>query len=52
MGPAPILRVARPTDDLAALLPFYEKGPGRSVFYRFENPGGYRVILEHAAWNS
>jgi catechol 2,3-dioxygenase-like lactoylglutathione lyase family enzyme len=31
----PILRVARPTDDLDALLPFYVDGLGFQVLYRF-----------------
>jgi catechol 2,3-dioxygenase-like lactoylglutathione lyase family enzyme len=31
----PILRVARPTDDLDALLPFYVGGLGFEVLYRF-----------------
>ena len=31
----PILRVARPTDDLEALLPFYVDGLGLEVLYRF-----------------
>ena len=31
----PILRVARPTDDLDALLPFYIDGLGFEMLYRF-----------------
>ena len=31
----PILRVARPTDDLEALLPFYIDGLGFEILYRF-----------------
>lgn len=31
----PILRVARPTDDIKALLPFYREGLGLSLLYRF-----------------
>lgn len=32
----PILRVARPSDDLDALLPFYIDGLGFKVLYRFD----------------
>ena len=35
----PILRVARPTDNLAALLPFYVDGLGFEVLYRFDGDG-------------
>ena len=31
----PVLRVARPTDDLDALLPFYIDGLGFEILYRF-----------------
>ena len=47
--PIPILRVARPTDDIAALLPFYEQGLGLTVLYRFEDHDGFDgVMLGHA----
>ena len=38
------LRVARPTDRLEAVARFYRDGLG------FEDPDGYRVVLQHAAW--
>ena len=43
-----ILRVARPTDDLDALLPFYGDGLGLSLIYRFEDHQGVDgVMLGH-----
>jgi catechol 2,3-dioxygenase-like lactoylglutathione lyase family enzyme len=46
----PILRVARPSDDLDALLRFYEQGLGFSVLYRFEDHDGFDgVMLGHHA---
>jgi catechol 2,3-dioxygenase-like lactoylglutathione lyase family enzyme len=49
MAPVPILRVARPTDNLEALLRFYEQGLGLSVLYRFEDHDGFDgVMLGHA----
>jgi catechol 2,3-dioxygenase-like lactoylglutathione lyase family enzyme len=50
----PILRVARPTDDVDALLPFYERGLGLTVLYRFEDHHGFDgVMLGHpqAPWH-
>jgi len=41
----PTLRVARPTDDLDALLPFYQSGLGLSVLYRFENHDGFDGVM-------
>lgn len=41
----PILRVARPTDDIEALLPFYRDGLGFSVLYRFENHEGFDGVM-------
>jgi catechol 2,3-dioxygenase-like lactoylglutathione lyase family enzyme len=41
----PILRVARSSDDLDALLPFYEQGLGLSVLYRFENHDGFDGVM-------
>jgi hypothetical protein len=44
----PILRVARPTDDIDALLPFYEQGLGLTVLCRFEDHDGFDgVMLGH-----
>ncbi len=46
---APILRVARPTDDLDALIAFYRDGLGLDVLYRFEDHDGFDgVMLGHA----
>jgi catechol 2,3-dioxygenase-like lactoylglutathione lyase family enzyme len=44
----PILRVARPSDNLDALLRFYEQGLGLAVLYRFEDHDGFDgVMLGH-----
>lgn len=50
----PTLRVARPTADLHALLPFYETGLGLKPLTRFEGHDGFDgVILGHpqAPWH-
>jgi len=48
MHTVPILRVARPTDDLGSLLRFYERGLGLSVLYRFADHDGFDgVMLGH-----
>src|SRR5436190_21607909 len=52
--PTPILRVARPTDDLEALLPFYRDGLGLAVLYRFEDHDGFDGVMlghEKAPWH-
>jgi catechol 2,3-dioxygenase-like lactoylglutathione lyase family enzyme len=49
MDQAPKLRVARPTDDIEALLPFYCDGLGFSVLYRFEDHGGFDGVMLGAA---
>jgi len=41
----PTLRVARPTDDIEALLPFYRDGLGFSVLYRFEDHDGFDGVM-------
>jgi catechol 2,3-dioxygenase-like lactoylglutathione lyase family enzyme len=41
----PVLRVARPSDDLDALLPFYRDGLGMTVLYRFEDHAGFDGIM-------
>jgi catechol 2,3-dioxygenase-like lactoylglutathione lyase family enzyme len=41
----PILRVARPTDNLEALLRFYEQGLGFGVLYRFEDHDGFDGVM-------
>ncbi len=48
MRSTPVLRVARPTDDLDRLLQFYRDGLGFSVLDRFEDHAGFDgVILGH-----
>lgn len=41
----PVLRIARPTDNLDALLPFYRDGLGLSVLARFENHDGFDGVV-------
>ncbi len=44
----PTLRVARPTDDIDALLPFYVDGLGFQVLTRFEDHLGFSgIVLGH-----
>ena len=45
MLPATTLRVARPTDDLDALLPFYRDGLGLTVIYRFQDHAGFDGVM-------
>ena len=40
-----ILRVARPTGDLDALLPFYRDGAGLQVLARFEDHDGFDGLV-------
>jgi catechol 2,3-dioxygenase-like lactoylglutathione lyase family enzyme len=48
---APTLRVARPSDDLDALLSFYREGLGLEVLYRFEGHDGFDgVMLGRPGW--
>ena len=49
MPEAPVLRVARPTDDIDALLPFYRDGLGLGVLYRFEDHEGFDGVMLGAA---
>jgi catechol 2,3-dioxygenase-like lactoylglutathione lyase family enzyme len=42
---SPILRVARPTDDLAALIGFYRDGLGFNLLYSFEEHDGFDGIM-------
>jgi catechol 2,3-dioxygenase-like lactoylglutathione lyase family enzyme len=45
------LRIARPSDDLDALLPFYRDGLGLSLLSRFENHEGFDgIILSRKGW--
>lgn len=41
----PKLRVARPTDDIEALLPFYRDGLGLDILYRFVGHDGFDGIM-------
>jgi catechol 2,3-dioxygenase-like lactoylglutathione lyase family enzyme len=45
MHHAPKLRVARPTDDIDALLPFYSEGLGLRVLHRFEDHDGFDGVM-------
>jgi catechol 2,3-dioxygenase-like lactoylglutathione lyase family enzyme len=45
MSARPILRVARPTDDIEALLPFYRDGLGLSVLFRFSDHDGFDGVM-------
>jgi len=54
MTDIPTLRVARPTDDLEALVRFYRDGLGLKVLFRFEDHDGFcGVMLGHpkAPWH-
>jgi catechol 2,3-dioxygenase-like lactoylglutathione lyase family enzyme len=47
----PVLRVARPTDDIARLRPFYEAGLGFTELVAFEGHNGFDgLILGHPHW--
>jgi len=41
----PVLRVARPTGNLDALLRFYEQGLGLTLLHRFEDHEGFDGIM-------
>ena len=41
----PTLRVARPSDDLDALLPFYVDGLGFKLLYRFQDHEGFDGVM-------
>jgi catechol 2,3-dioxygenase-like lactoylglutathione lyase family enzyme len=44
----PVLRVARPTNDISALLPFYIEGLGFKILSQFSNHSSFDgVILGH-----
>ena len=48
---APVLRVARPTDDISRLRPFYEAGLGFSELASFADHEGFDgMILGHPTW--
>ncbi len=40
-----VLRIARPTDNLEALLPFYREGLGLSLLFRFEDHDGFDGMM-------
>ncbi|HEX3364727.1 VOC family protein [Phenylobacterium sp.] len=45
------LRIARPSDDLDALLPFYRDGLGLNLLLRFENHEGFDgIVLGRKGW--
>lgn len=43
----PTLRIARPTDDIDALLPFYVDGLGFQILTRFEDRDFAGIVLGH-----
>jgi catechol 2,3-dioxygenase-like lactoylglutathione lyase family enzyme len=45
MSEVPTLRVARPTDNLDALVPFYRDGLGLEILYRFEDHDGFDGLM-------
>jgi len=45
MTTAPVLRVARPTDDIEGLLPFYCDGLGLDVLSRFTDHEGFDGVM-------
>lgn len=45
MRSAPTLRIARPTDDLQALLPFYVEGLGFQVLASFADHQGFDGVI-------
>jgi catechol 2,3-dioxygenase-like lactoylglutathione lyase family enzyme len=45
MNTSPILRVARPSDDIETLLPFYREGLGFSVLSRFTDHDGFDGVM-------
>lgn len=48
---APTVRIARPSDDLEALLPFYQNGLGLDLLYRFRNHDGFDgIMLGRPGW--
>jgi len=43
--PQTLLRIARPTNDLDAMMVFYRDGLGLSELYRFENHDGFDGVM-------
>lgn len=47
----PVLRIARPTDDISRLRPFYEAGLGFVELVSFEDHSGFDgLVLGHPLW--
>ena len=46
------LRIARPVSDLPRAQAMYCAGLGLRVIGSFEDPDGYRVVLQNAEWRS
>jgi hypothetical protein len=49
MSQAPRLRVARPSDDLGALIPFYRDGLGLEILGSFEGHDGSTALCSAAS---
>ena len=45
MNPTTVLRIARPTNDLDAVVRFYQEGLGLEELYRFENHEGFDGVM-------
>ena len=45
MKPSTVLRVARPTNNLDAVVRFYREGLGLQELYRFENQAGFDGVM-------
>jgi catechol 2,3-dioxygenase-like lactoylglutathione lyase family enzyme len=45
MSRTPTLRIARPSDDLQALLPFYRDGLGLTLLARFDDHDGFDGLM-------
>ena len=45
MPDAPTMRVARPTDNIEALIPFYRDGLGLDVLYEFADHDGFDGVM-------
>jgi catechol 2,3-dioxygenase-like lactoylglutathione lyase family enzyme len=51
---APVLRVARPTDDLEPLIRFYRDGLGLEILFSFQDHDGFDGVMlghPHAPWH-
>jgi catechol 2,3-dioxygenase-like lactoylglutathione lyase family enzyme len=45
MQPLTVLRIARPTNDLDAIMHFYKEGLGLQELFRFENHDGFDGVM-------